>query len=458
MTGVEVAQAGGARNIVLFNDRPGQVPPPITSTSYVLSGSPSPVSHTLLGVVPDSLYSVMLSNGVVHVDQSASGNTLSSPAGVLHFSNLVSVPSPLLTATKTVSGRFHPAEPVAYTIRLTNSGSAAAANTPADELQDTVPGSLAVSGADDGGAPGTVSVVGNVVRWNGSIPAASTVTVTIQATINGGTVGAVVANQGTINYDSDGNGSADATAPTDDPMLPGSTDPTSFTVTVPVEGDLVPGSERVFDLGAAPGPPDVDVFGFRQGPRSSYEVVVDGATGDVGSAGLGAALDLVAADGVTLLKPSTPATAGSSRSLRFENASAGPILDQIVRVTSSGCATGCTPEDQYRIRAWDTTLTLARFNNSASQVTILVLQNTTGATVTGNVWLWGPTGQSAGTTPFSLAPHRSFVLNTSTLAPGVGGTLTVSHDAPYGTLQGKAVALEASTGFTFDTPLRSRPR
>ncbi len=85
MIGVEILQAGGARNIVLFNDQPGQVPPPITSTSYDVSGS-GPVSHTLLGVVPDTHYSVGLSNGVVSVNQSPTGASTSSPAGVLRFS------------------------------------------------------------------------------------------------------------------------------------------------------------------------------------------------------------------------------------------------------------------------------------------------------------------------------------------------------------------------------------
>ena len=84
MTGVDISQAGGARSIVLFNNQPGQVPAPITSTSYNFSGSGA-VTHTLMGAVPGALYSVVLTNGVVHVDQSVSGNKTASPAGVLRF-------------------------------------------------------------------------------------------------------------------------------------------------------------------------------------------------------------------------------------------------------------------------------------------------------------------------------------------------------------------------------------
>ena len=41
-------------------------------------------------------------------------------------------------------------------------------------------------------------------------------------------------NQGTVNYDSDGNGTNEATGPTDDPGIGGATDPTSFIVVSPV--------------------------------------------------------------------------------------------------------------------------------------------------------------------------------------------------------------------------------
>jgi len=74
----------GAESIVLFNNQPGQVPAPITSTSYNFNGSAA-ASHTLLGVVPGARYTVVLTDGVVHVDQSSAGNQTASPAGVLRF-------------------------------------------------------------------------------------------------------------------------------------------------------------------------------------------------------------------------------------------------------------------------------------------------------------------------------------------------------------------------------------
>jgi hypothetical protein len=84
MRGVEIAQAGGAHAIVLFNDRPGQVPSPITSTSYNAPSS-GPVTHTLLGLVPGANYAVVQANDVVQVEQNVTGSRTASPAGVLHF-------------------------------------------------------------------------------------------------------------------------------------------------------------------------------------------------------------------------------------------------------------------------------------------------------------------------------------------------------------------------------------
>ena len=43
----------------------------------------------------------------------------------------------------------------------------------------------------------------------------------------------MVANQGTVYYDADGNGANEATAPTDDPAEPGTNDATSFVVVSP---------------------------------------------------------------------------------------------------------------------------------------------------------------------------------------------------------------------------------
>ena len=134
---------------------------------------------------------------------------------------------------------------------------------------------------------------------------------------------------------------------------------------------------------------------------------------------------------------------------------------QFIRVQAGGCPTGCTAADGYRLRAYETTYTIPRFNNSASQVTVVVLENATASPASGTLWFWGSSGTLLASQAFvDLAQRASLVLNTTTIPAllGQSGSVTVSHDAGYGGLRGKAVAVEPATGFTFDSPLTWRPR
>ena len=169
-------------------------------------------------------------------------------------------------------------------------------------------------------------------------------------------------------------------------------------------------------------------------------------------------LQRVGPDGVTVLQAAADAGPGEFRSLRFENATSSVIADERVRVASGGCGTDCGADDMYRLRAYETTGSIARFNNSATQVTVLLFQNPGSVSVAGHVWFWRLDGTLAASQPISLDPHAQVVIDTSILLPGEGGSITVSHDAPYAGLVGKAVALEPVTGFSFDTPLLYRAK
>jgi WD40 repeat protein len=65
--------------------------------------------------------------------------------------------------------------------------------------------------------------------WNGAIAAGGMVTITINATVDSSASGTIV-NQGTINFDSDGSGTNDSSALTDNPAGPGPADPTGFAI------------------------------------------------------------------------------------------------------------------------------------------------------------------------------------------------------------------------------------
>jgi hypothetical protein len=139
----------------------------------------------------------------------------------------------------------------------------------------------------------------------------------------------------------------------------------------------------------------------------------------------------------------------------------GAVMDaELVRVQSASCTTTCGQDDEYRLRAYETTYTLPRFNNSASQITVVLLQNPTSQAVQARLSFWSAAGSLLLEHVVTLPPHASASINTASL-PGLGGqggSVTVIHDAPYGALAGKAVALEPATGFAFDSPLVPRLR
>jgi hypothetical protein len=154
-----------------------------------------------------------------------------------------------------------------------------------------------------------------------------------------------------------------------------------------------------------------------------------------------------------------PVAVGDSVSLRWENTTSLTVVNQHLRVNGA-CATPCGPEDVYRIRAVETTYSIPRFNNTGSQVTVLLLQNPAAYPVTGHVWFWNAAGMPLGSHAFNLTARQALVLNTATVAgvAGQGGAITVSHDGRYGDLAGKTVALEPSSGFSFDSPMLPLPR
>jgi fimbrial isopeptide formation D2 family protein len=123
-----------------------------------------------------------------------------------------------ITGTKAVSGTFTVGSTVTYTIVLTNGGTVAQQDNPGDEFTDTLPPTLTLVSADDGGNPGTIGGAGNTVTWNGSIPGGGgSVTITITATINAGTAGQTICNQGTFNFDADNDGTNESTGTTEPP-------------------------------------------------------------------------------------------------------------------------------------------------------------------------------------------------------------------------------------------------
>jgi uncharacterized repeat protein (TIGR01451 family) len=152
---------------------------------------------------------------------------------------ITAAPGAIVTGTKTVSaGPYNVGGTVTYTVKLTNSGTGAQADNPGNEFTDIVPSGLTLVSAVATSGTAAANTGTNTVTWNGAIPVSGSVTITITATIKPSAAGQTISNQGTIAYDSDGNGTNDATAQTDDPGVAGADNPTSFTVAAAGGADI----------------------------------------------------------------------------------------------------------------------------------------------------------------------------------------------------------------------------
>jgi hypothetical protein len=217
--------------------------------------------------------------------------------------------------------------------------------------------------------------------------------------------------------------------------------------------ELTHGTDQVHDLAVLAGV-IVDVDFFRIGLRAgtSWEVLVDGTSTGLG---IGAnLLQLVDSSGVPLL-PSLPAGGvGISRALRLLNNTLLDQPSQLIRVGDAACALLCTSATQYRILARETTVSLARFNNNATQVTVLMTQNLTPSLVNATAIFYDAAGNRLHAQNYTIPPHGVNITPTSAIGAlaGLSGSLTIVHDAPYAGINAKAVALEPATGFSFDTP------
>jgi uncharacterized repeat protein (TIGR01451 family) len=174
------------------------------------------------------------SQGTVSYDGNGDGTNdatlLTDDPGVAGAANPTSfaVGGANLSATKTVTGSFQTFGTVTYTILLQNAGSSASLDSATHELTDVLPAALSLVSASATSGTALATPGTNTVTWDGTIPAAGSVTVTITATVKSGYADVTVSNQASILYDADLSGTSETTALSDDPTVAGTGNPTSF--------------------------------------------------------------------------------------------------------------------------------------------------------------------------------------------------------------------------------------
>jgi uncharacterized repeat protein (TIGR01451 family) len=168
---------------------------------------------------------------------------------------ITAVPATIVISTRTKSvgaGPYFFGSPVHYTLTLGNSGNFAQPDNPGHELVDPLPSPLMSITAS--ATSGTALVSGHTVTWDGSIAAGGSVTITIDATVGPmASPGATLSNQATVSYDADVDGVNETAVPTDDPSLPGASDPTSIVIASPAMDFYTLSPCRVLDTRTATG-------------------------------------------------------------------------------------------------------------------------------------------------------------------------------------------------------------
>jgi uncharacterized repeat protein (TIGR01451 family) len=421
----------------------------VTWTCTASAGSSCPPSgtasiNTSVSLLVGGTATFTLSGTIAPTATGTLANTaaVTAPAGVTDPSvaNNAATDTDTLTPQADLSlTKSDSPDPLTYTIRVTNNGPS---TSPGMTVTDTLPGQVGFVSA----SPGCTHAAGTVTCALGSLAPSAFTNATIQVTVSPGATG-TLSNSASV-----AGGAPDPAAANNS-----DTEPTALLAT-PAEGEIAHGLRLRGDLAAVAGQPDVDLYRVRQHPFSSYEVVLDAGSGDFGNAG--AQLERVAADGSSVLQTSSAVGAGFARSLRFRNDTSATLDDQYVRVSSLFCGSTCGADDAYRLRAWETTGSIPRFNNSATQITVVILQNGGTTALAGRVYFWSAGGALIHQEPLGLAARGSVTVNTSAIAAlqGQSGSITIAHDGSYGVLTGKAVALEPATGFAFDSMLDPRPR
>jgi hypothetical protein len=216
------------------------------------------------------------------------------------------------------------------------------------------------------------------------------------------------------------------------------------------------GSEQVHDIAAVGGIPDQDWYLLPAHPYSSYEFVLDGMTGQLDF--VPTSVQRFVTGSTSPLQNAEVLEAGGVLAMRWLGHVVPGVVPHFLRVQGAACGSTCASSDRYRVRFFDTTYTIPRFNNSGTQSTVLLLQNATDQACFISLYFLRQDGSLLSAPPTGVVnAHQLLVVPTANTLPNQSGTVRVGHTCGYGGLTGKAVSIEPSTGFTFDTALLHRP-
>jgi hypothetical protein len=231
----------------------------------------------------------------------------------------------------------------------------------------------------------------------------------------------------------------------------------------PVINQLTHGAIQTHDIQGPAGPTSDQDFSFVAAKAGhSYEVRVFSTNTcfQVNANENCATLARVAPDGATILNAATGPDGAMALGFGWMVVRWTSSADQLDLIRVNGYALfPAEASSQYDIQMRDTTYLVPRWNNTATQVTVFLIQNGSAFPITGSILLYNAAGALSHTQPLAVPARGLQVFSTASIPAlaGGSGSAAIVHDGTYGALAGKAVALEPGTGFTFDTPITPIP-
>jgi hypothetical protein len=235
-------------------------------------------------------------------------------------------------------------------------------------------------------------------------------------------------------------GSATATDEWDDAVVKDNT-------ALATRNELQRNQWQTHDLEAIGGVADQDWFVVPTSSYRAHQIYVSEITPDtpIDNADF---LELYDATGTTLIATSTAGPNATGKVIRWWSDAATSFR---VRV-KGGTATSST--SRYSILFSESTMYCPRYNNSGTQVSVLMIQNTTNGTCNVGVGFFDESGANVGNHGANVNPYGMLVLAAGSV-PGVNATKGSVQIQPNtcspSALKAKMVALEPATGFSFDT-------
>jgi len=207
---------------------------------------------------------------------------------------------------------------------------------------------------------------------------------------------------------------------------------------------LRPGVTQYHDLEAAGGVPDEDWFVLNLDDFRQYYIEVTEVSADTPISNVDF-LTIWDDTGTTQLYQAL--TGPTSASTTWYS---GNRTSFRVRVKGGPTTPGTS---RYGITYYENTLYCARYNQSASQVSIVIVQNTTNGACPVSAWFYDEAGAFVGNI-FGTAPAGGNFVAAAGSVPALAGTKgnvrIINACVPWA-LKAKVVSLEPATGFSFDT-------